>query len=218
MNELYHHGIKDQRWGIRRYQNPDGTLTELGRLRYAKSEARKAKFEASADNFARKAQFTRGLTKTVTGTAVAGMGVYALVKNAKKAERAGQEVTVKNLKKIGGAAVIFGLGRAARGIGMMAFNPKRSSYDNEVIERQRKAADLIGLSDDEIKAKTARNNLENEYYKSLSVTAENGEKTTKSALKKYGGVINIVKDVGTVADTIGKVKGTIDKFDTKKKS
>ena len=32
-NALFHHGIKGQKWGIRRYQNPDGTLTEEGRRR-----------------------------------------------------------------------------------------------------------------------------------------------------------------------------------------
>ena len=35
-NELYHHGIKGQRWGVRRYQNIDGSLTALGRSRYTK--------------------------------------------------------------------------------------------------------------------------------------------------------------------------------------
>ena len=32
--ELYHHGIKGQRWGVRRFQNPDGTLTDAGRKKY----------------------------------------------------------------------------------------------------------------------------------------------------------------------------------------
>lgn len=34
MSELYHHGIKGQKWGVRRYQNPDGTYTAEGRKRY----------------------------------------------------------------------------------------------------------------------------------------------------------------------------------------
>lgn len=33
-NELYHHGIKGQKWGVRRYQNPDGSLTAAGKKRY----------------------------------------------------------------------------------------------------------------------------------------------------------------------------------------
>lgn len=34
--ELYHHGVKGQKWGLRRYQNKDGSLTPAGRRRVAK--------------------------------------------------------------------------------------------------------------------------------------------------------------------------------------
>ena len=35
-SELYHHGIKGQRWGVRRYQNSDGSLTPEGQKHYNK--------------------------------------------------------------------------------------------------------------------------------------------------------------------------------------
>ena len=34
---LIHHGVKGQRWGVRNYQNEDGSLTDKGQARYAKN-------------------------------------------------------------------------------------------------------------------------------------------------------------------------------------
>ncbi len=40
MDEIYHHGIKGQRWGVRRYQNTDGSLTLAGQKRLEKKDAK----------------------------------------------------------------------------------------------------------------------------------------------------------------------------------
>lgn len=41
MNELYHHGIQGQKWGRRRWQNEDGTLTDDGKKRYLKDSTKR---------------------------------------------------------------------------------------------------------------------------------------------------------------------------------
>lgn len=52
---LYHHGIKGQKWGIRRYQNEDGSLTSEGRRHYGYGD----KLRAKADYYDRKAELAR---------------------------------------------------------------------------------------------------------------------------------------------------------------
>ena len=39
-SELYHHGIMGMKWGVRRYQNEDGSYTAAGRARYGVSGSR----------------------------------------------------------------------------------------------------------------------------------------------------------------------------------
>lgn len=54
-DELCHHGIKGMHWGVRRYQNPDGSYTSEGRKRYeiasqaseySKRQAKRARLNA----------------------------------------------------------------------------------------------------------------------------------------------------------------------------
>lgn len=58
MYELYHYNIPGSHWGIRRFQNKDGTLTALGRERYRKSQA-----NASSDNTPQKKKIFGILSK-----------------------------------------------------------------------------------------------------------------------------------------------------------
>ena len=51
LHEMYHYGIKGMHRGIRRYQNPDGTLTDAGAKRYTKEINRDdAKYHQSKED------------------------------------------------------------------------------------------------------------------------------------------------------------------------
>lgn len=62
---LIHHGIKGQKWGIRRYQNPDGTLTPAGRERYYKDRVKQLKKEYYSKTSKDK-RTERGLNKYIS--------------------------------------------------------------------------------------------------------------------------------------------------------
>lgn len=46
---LQHHGILGQKWGVRRYQNEDGSLTKAGKERYDKSSSSKPKLTIASE-------------------------------------------------------------------------------------------------------------------------------------------------------------------------
>jgi hypothetical protein len=55
-SELYHHGVKGQKWGERRWQNPDGSLTPEGYEHYGRKQRKlETKIEKNKDA----ADFTR---------------------------------------------------------------------------------------------------------------------------------------------------------------
>lgn len=49
-NHIEHHGILGQKWGIRRFQNPDGSYTAAGRERYSKNSDSNNKKSISFDD------------------------------------------------------------------------------------------------------------------------------------------------------------------------
>lgn len=98
--ELYHHGIKGQKWGVRRFQNADGTFNEAGKIRYfGKKSSHKPdsvrKLDAGSSNTRGGGQKDNGSVQNkkglsdkqkkalkigaaVAGTALAAYGAYKL--------------------------------------------------------------------------------------------------------------------------------------------
>ena len=73
---LMHHGILGQKWGVRRFQNPNGSLTAAGKAKLAKYKERELK---GLDNF-----YNRNVRYGMYGTKISRQGYRSLDKEREK--------------------------------------------------------------------------------------------------------------------------------------
>ena len=130
--ELYHHGIKGQKWGVRNYQNADGSLTAAGRLRYYGTSAAKAikKYGKNAIEKGKnkyKSGYEKRDSKNIVGrptkrseqshnSLLDKMGGRKIGASYETRYERGRELTMRGRTKVGaigrffGRKILFGLG------------------------------------------------------------------------------------------------------------
>lgn len=112
MNKTYiaHHGVKGQKWGIRRYQNEDGSLTPAGRKKYNVNEDGTVNMKSKY----RKKQNTRGLVKSAVGTALLTKGVSNIVSGKKNkidfSSKSGKKTLSRSIFSMALGAVVVSSG------------------------------------------------------------------------------------------------------------
>lgn len=97
--ELYHHGVKGMKWGVRRYQNKDGSLTAAGKKR-ASNPDRAARNKAIAKKVA--------IGAAATLTVAAAVGLYATNPAVQRVVNSMGSKTLKALKAGKGKAIHAG--------------------------------------------------------------------------------------------------------------
>jgi hypothetical protein len=201
-DELYHHGIKGQKWGIRRFQNKDGSLTKRGEKRYEKQSA-KPRGEYSLDTkyesiTGEKKRFRKGGIRDALGAVGAGVAGLAAGGASLVGAKTALDYEGKPKQK---AKALNAPGNMLRDTQNAANNMYRIMDDSMVrnAAKNAKKLDLSSATDADLRDYISRYRLEREFK---SLTAEE----TRSGMEKTA---QVLETIGSMAAVAGSVMGVI---------
>lgn len=206
--ELYHYGILGMKWGIRRFQNEDGTRTAEGKRRERAARNSERDTDSMSDEELRSAinrlqdeqQYLRIMAnRNKSGVPGAIRGAANTIKTAGGVVEIANAASGGQLKDA--KDVVGDIGKLADNTGKLAEQLSKNQDDATVKN------DLKGMSDAELRKRVARLLMEERYdnlKKSTEVSA--GEHFVKNVLPTIATVTTTVGSIASLVLTIMKLK------------
>ena len=199
--ELYHHGIKGQRWGVRRFQNRDATLTVLGKNRRGKSGILSGRAGSFRDYLNDDGSLNdKGREKKK---------VYDEVNNFsesrqkyKKAMGQDRQDAIDNFKRKSDNST------AIAREGLKIGNEGTKLYDRFASRKKTSAVDLSSMTDKELQARINRLNMEQTYQRlTASNETSKGRQFVDDVLSVGGSALAVTSSALAIALSIKQLRG-----------
>ncbi len=175
-NSFAHHGIKGQKWGVRRFQNKDGTLTQRGVMRYLKGKDISDGSSPKGKTSGRAKTNVKDISDQDLSNRVKRLNLEKQYKKLAKEDEALS--ALEQTKKVVDSA---------SNLVNQTKNMTRSST-------AKVRPDLSKMTDKELRDRITRENLERQYtdlFGKESVTVSKGKRVVDNILEYGGGVLAI---------------------------